>query len=359
MVISAPSDNVSEAEVANAETAGRKSVDSEPSSLKDELSSTTAEHAPSMEDPPLPDSSSINSHGSRSERPSLDSARDVANGIQTMASHEKLDEISPAVVLQYQESINQMRSDYEAAELRRQEETHEYTERIDALQAKLQYLTREAAEIARKGAAMAKPGSTEQKLAEKEEKIALLMEEGQNLSQTELKHMNTIRKLRAKSAEDEKRINLTKKTADELEKSMKAAQERAKRAEAAHREASDRAKSLQRVERELEKAKADNSSRASQITNLLSQLNQEMNAKGNGKAINEALEAERALTADLRDDLSNAKIEKELSDERHRAQIRGMQEKFDREREKTKISELELRGELAVSGHRMKNQLRS
>ena len=77
----------------------------------------------------------------------------------------------------------------------RHQELHSHLERIDALQSKLQYLAKSAAESARKASSDADPGSFDSKLAEREERIALLMDEGQKLSKNELKNLNTIKKL--------------------------------------------------------------------------------------------------------------------------------------------------------------------
>ena len=301
------------------------------------------------------DSSSVKFHGSGSARPSTESTYGLAGEAQSMTSAVDTQEDLAATLANAQVSMDQMRCDYEAAELRRQEETHQYIERIDALQAKLQYLTREAIETARKSKATAEVGSLEQLIAEKDEKIALLMEEGQNLSQNELKHTNTIKRLRAKSVEDERRMSLSKRRIDELENSLRLAQERARRAETVQREATEKIKNLQKVEKELESTRAESISRASHISELQSQLALAYNGNGVEKEMNAALDAEKLVVADLRDDLSNARIEKKLSDERHRAQIRDLHESFNREREKAKLLEMELRGELNVccspSGH--------
>ena len=334
----------------------RKSTDSDISSAANAKVSCSMvdQFVPSGEAYSL-DSSTVKSHGSGSARLSSESTHGLGGETQPMTSAVDAQEDLAATLANSQVSMDQMRSDYEAAELRRQEETHLYIERIDVLQAKLQYLTREAIETAKKRTATTKAGSSEQMIAEKDEKIALLMEEGQNLSQNELKHMNTIRKLRAKSVEDERRIGLSKRRTDELEKSLRLAQERAWRAETVQREATEKVKILRKVEKELESARAESGYRASQITELQSQLALAHNDNGAEKEINAALDAEKAVVADLRDDLSNARIERKLSDERHRAQIRDLHESFDQEREKAKLLEMELRGELNVgcssSGH--------
>ena len=71
-----------------------------------------------------------------------------------------------------------MREEHAAAEKQRQEEMHTFLEKIDALQAKLQYLAKETVAAA-KEANSATATSEEKRLAEKDERIALLMEEGE------------------------------------------------------------------------------------------------------------------------------------------------------------------------------------
>ena len=252
---------------------------------------------------------------------------------------------------EYEEIINQMRSDYEVSELRRQEEMHLYLERIDALQSKLQYLTNEAVDFARKATSEAEPGSADQKLAAKEEKIALLLEEGQKLSQTELKHMSIIKKLRAKSAEEETRSAESKNTIRKYEKSIREAQERSNRAEIAEKRASEKVKSLYNMEKELESLRADRDQKAATIKDLQNQVTHVATAAkaAEATALADSLGSERQLTAELREQLSEAKMEKESSNEIHQVEIRDLKDKAKRDKERARITEMELRSEQGVS----------
>src|SRR5690606_8820782 len=101
----------------------------------------------------------------------------------------------------YEAAMAKLQADHESAELRWQKELHGYVEKIDALQSKLKYLAKDAAESAKKAAASAEKGSIEKELLGKDERIALLLEEGQKLSMTELEHRTTIKKLRQQAAE--------------------------------------------------------------------------------------------------------------------------------------------------------------
>lgn len=294
---------------------------------------------------------SLDSHRSISTRQSVDFAR----AIPTVTDSLKLNGMDAGVEskthVQYEETMDQMRSDYESSELRRQEETHLYLERIDALQAKLQYLTKEAAGIAKSALSEAKPGSVDQKLASKDERIALLMEEGHKLSQTELKHINIIKKLRTKSSENDKHLGDTQKKVEKHEKSLLDAQERAKRAELAERRALDKSKVLPKVEKELESLKADRDAKASVIQDLQRQLSTAtaMSLEAESRAEAEALDAERKLTADLSDELSDLRMEKDSIEKEFQMELRELREKAERERERARIAEIERQGEQNVS----------
>lgn len=322
-----------------------------------------AEQAPGItldeaNDNPAAPRPSTDSRGSLSARPSLEIMRPTSpsapdspkiNGT-TAAS-------SPRIPEDFEKTIEQMRSDNEAAELRRQEETHQYLERIDALQAKLQYLTKEAAEIAKTASSETKPGSPEQKLALKDEKIALLIEEGQKLSQTELKHMSIIKKLRAKSREDEKAVADAKKAAERFEMTALDAQERAKRAETAEKRAAERLKALSKREKDFESIKADRDAKDSLIRDLQSQLSEATSAakEAEVKANTEALDKERRRASDLSDELSTVKTEKELAEKQYMNELRELREKSEREKERAKVAEIERQGEQNILESRLES----
>ncbi|KAL8712260.1 MAG: hypothetical protein Q9220_003411 [cf. Caloplaca sp. 1 TL-2023] len=256
---------------------------------------------------------------------------------------------------QYKLKFEQMRLDYEAAELRRQEETHSYLERIDALQSKLQYLSTEAAQIARTAKLEAPLGSPEEKLAAKEEKIALLMEEGHKLSQTELKHMSIIRRLRAKATDDEKYSAELRKTSDRNEQAAREAQERAKRAEEAEKRVVGQVRSLPKLVEDLETMKQDRDSQDALIQDLQAQLSEATSAarREEEKQHADALLAEKTRTAALGDELSNSKIERELAERQYQTELREMREKSDREKERARVAEIERQGEQNILESRL------
>ncbi|KAH0556807.1 hypothetical protein GP486_005406 [Trichoglossum hirsutum] len=280
-------------------------------------------------------------------RQSTESSRDAIVHLDLPPTPENIVMRSPA---EYESIIEQMRSDYESSELRRQEEVHTYTERIDALESKLQYLARESAEHARKASSSAEGGSLEKKLAEKDEKIASLMEEGQKLSKAELKLTNIIKKLRAKSAEDEKVASEVRKRLERAERDALEAKEKARRSMDAEKRANERLKALSVIEKEVDLLKIERDTNSELVARLQAQLAEAVSRAEHAetKVQTDALEAEKRLVLDLRDDITSAKIERELSEERHRAEVRELKERIEREKERAKMLELELRGEQSV-----------
>ena len=294
---------------------------------------------------------SMDSHSSISARPSAELNRTSSKVLEAPMPNDPQPETASKLPELYEQTMEQMRADHEAAELRRQEETHDYLERIDALQSKLQYLSKEAAEMAKSSLSEAKPGSMEQKLATKDEKIALLIEEGQKLSQNELKHMSIIKKLRAKSAEDETKLTDNKRLVEKHEKAARDAQERVQRAELAERRATEKTKLLPKLEKELESMKLDREANTALMQDLQRQLSDATSAarESEAKAQAEALEFEQRLTADLKDQISNLKTEKEMSDKQHRTELRDLRDRAERERERARIADIERQGEQNVS----------
>ena len=192
-------------------------------------------------------------------------------------------------------------------------------------------------------------------MAVKDEKIALLIEEGQKLSQTELKHMTVIKKLRAKTLEDEKAMNEALKALEKHERLAREAQERAKRIEAAEKRAADRVKHLVRLENDLESTTADRDSKDSLIRDLQFQLSEITSAakEAEEKAQVEALEAEQQRVTELTDELSNVKAERDLAEKEHQNILRELREKSEREKERARVAEIERQGEQSILERRL------
>lgn len=247
-------------------------------------------------------------------------------------------------------ALLQLQAEHEASEARWQEELHGYVERIDALQAKLKYLAKEAAESAKIAAASASPGSPEKKLFEKDERIAALMEEGQKLSKMELDHRATIKKLRRFIAEKAKSEADAKRRIDILENDLSRAEEKAQRCELAEQRALVKVHAQTRLERDLAAVTNERDNLSVRITDLNSQISKAL-ARAEAaerKAQSDSTAAERRRVAELKDDLSSAKIEREISEEKLRREIRDLKETLEREKERSRVQETELQGELSV-----------
>ncbi|RHZ46083.1 M protein repeat protein [Aspergillus thermomutatus] len=254
-------------------------------------------------------------------------------------------------------AIAQLQAEHKAAESRRQEELHLYIERIDALQSKLKYLAKEAAESARKAAATAEPGSAEKLLHEKDEKIALLLEEGQKLSKSEMDHRTAIKKLRQQLADNSKTQMENRKKTEKLERDLANFEARAKRAEAAEKRASESLSSQTKVARDLEAVTNER--------NALSQTVQEMKAQlaravaraeaAEAKAVSDALEKEKQRTTHLEEELASVKIEREINEEKLRREVADLKEGIEQEKEKARILEAELKGEQSILESKMES----
>lgn len=294
---------------------------------------------------------SIDSNGPSLARDSIDSSRQQSTGARPsidVPSSETADiGLSLKSPAEYDVLLKQLQSDYETSELQRQEEVHGYIERIDALQAKLQYLAKESAEAARKASGAAAGGSLEKKLADKEEQVALLMEEGQQLSKKELTHLTTIKKLRAKIQEDSKEIAEAKRKQEKAEKEAADALDRLRRAEGSDKRLSEKQKQVNQLQKDIESLKAERDSKDSIIADLRKRLDEAVAQEKQAEIqmTNEALQQEKKRAADLEMDLANLKIEKSLVSDRAQAQIKELREKMDKDAERARITESEMRTE--------------
>lgn len=282
---------------------------------------------PSLDTPALDDPSS--------SRPSSD----LPNGSTTPSKS----------ATELEAEMSQMRSDHEQAEKQRQDEMHAHLERIDALQAKLQYLANETVAAAKEANASAPAGSLEAKAAGKDERIALLMQEGEKLSKNELRHMQTIKKLRAKTTEDEKSTAELRKRLDRVEKSEADLKQKVRRAEAAERQANEKIKQIAIIEKQVDEMSEDRERAAELIRTLTNQLKEaEKKAEQAQKEANsKATEADKNRVAELENELEDAQIEKKLAEDRAKSETRKVRDEADRQRERFSVRELEYKNEIA------------
>jgi len=258
-------------------------------------------------------------------------------------------------VAQLEAEMEGMRADCERAEKQRQEEMHANLERIDALQAKLQYLAKETVAAAKEANASTSSGSAESKLVQKDEQIALLMQEGEKLSKTELRHLQTIKKLRAKGTDDEKANGEIRKRLDRAERAESDLKLKLRRAEAAERQANEKTRQIGSVEKQVEELKEDRERAAELTRTLTTQLKEaEKKAEQAQKAADsKAAEANKDRIAALENELEDAQIEKKLAEDRAKGEGRKAKEEADRQRERSSVRELELKNEVASLDSRL------
>ena len=241
----------------------------------------------------------------------------------------------------------QMRDDYAAAQKQRQVEMHANLERIDALQAKLKYLAEETVAAAKEANASVSAGSAEAKLAGKDERIALLMEEGEKLSKTELKHLQTIKKLRAKTSEDEKAALQLRTRLQRAERAESELKQKLRRAETAERQASEKTKAIAAIEQQVDELRTDRENASELIRTLTSQLKEAKDQADRAQKESKTSEADRNRIATLENELEDAQIEKKLAEDRAAAEITKAKEDLSRQAERFAVSEMELKNEVA------------
>jgi hypothetical protein len=254
-------------------------------------------------------------------------------------------------------TLAQLQAEHRASELQWQEEIHEYMERIDALQSKLKFLAKEAAESSREAASAAKPGSEEKQLSEKDERIALLLEEGQKLAKTEMDNRAVIKKLRQQIAESNKHEADSERRKAKLEKDLSNAEARAKRAEAAEKRAQGSLNSQSKASKDLEAVISERNALSATVEEMKGQLARAVARAeaAESKAQADLSDQSRRKITELEDDLSSARIERELSEEKLRREIRGLKENLDREKEGARILEADLKSEQSVLESKMES----
>lgn len=243
--------------------------------------------------------------------------------------------------------MDKMREAHTLAEKQRQEEMHTYLEKIDALQAKLQYLARETVAAAKE--ANASTDGEGKKLAEKDAQIAQLMEEGENLSKKELKHLQTIKKLRAGRSEDDKAATELKRRLERVEKSENELQGKLRRAEAVQRQANEKTKQITNIEKQVEELRIDRESAAERIRSLTTQLKEakQKTERAEKEVSNKAAEVDKGKIAALENELEDAKIEKKLAEDRALSESRKLKEEAEAEKQRSSVREMEMKTEIA------------
>ncbi|OHW98741.1 M protein repeat protein [Colletotrichum incanum] len=283
---------------------------------------------------------------------------DTANASDTTVKSETSDVISSKATAVTNHACRQcsiLRERVEALEAtsektakEQQEEIHRHVEQFEALQAKVQFLARDATDAARKSIIAAPPGTHERKLAERDEKIAALMEEGRNLAATEQKHRTIIRKLRSQIAGDEKTVAELRARHGKLTTEMDTLRTRASRVEELEQSNQDLQIRSNGMQDELNALRAEVSANKAVIQRLRDDLRNASDQAHSAiaKATEEALTAEKRRVKDLEDTVAALHVEKSLVADRAKANATEAEEKVARAAERTRTLEIEMKTEL-------------
>ncbi|KEY67470.1 hypothetical protein S7711_02390 [Stachybotrys chartarum IBT 7711] len=255
---------------------------------------------------------------------------------------------TPQEVPEATTDVLKLTQELEELKSQQQEEIQEYTERIDTLQAKLQYLSKNAADAAKKAASSAPSGSVERKLAEKDERIALLMEEGQRLSSTEQKYRTMLKKLRQQVVDAEKAAEESRKEKDKAASDAEALRSRLGGAEEKEKIQAEARRATAGLQKEIDALKKEVSSK----DESLRRLEQEWKSKAgqaesaSAEALKKALAAESDKQKQLEDAMATLRSEKDLQADKSRQEAVELREKLDRALERGRGVESELKLEL-------------
>lgn len=330
---------------------------------KDDFSATKDEIKPGKEEDKLQtttQASNVPVSPQESPQPSVQEERPESGETPAIsARHKRNDTVSISVAASermvssldlYEKRIRELENRLEETQTQHQEELHSQVEQVDALQAKLQYLAREAAESARKDASSAPGGSPEKKLAEKDQQIAGLLEEGQKLAGNEQKLRAVIKKLRVQVAADEKEANEQKMWRAKTEQELSTLRDAIQAADWVKKAHGESHKTISQLKKDMDKLKSTIASKDTTIAELKSQVHEESErAKSMAVKVNDQIrEAGQAKIKELEETVATLEVEKNLLADRAKAQAAELKEKSERTSERARVVELELRGEVQV-----------
>ncbi|KAJ0311817.1 hypothetical protein COL516b_000876 [Colletotrichum fioriniae] len=255
-------------------------------------------------------------------------------------------ECKDCAVLHAQVEALEARAEQSAKE--QQEEMHHYVEQFESMQAKLQFLARDATDAARTSVAAATAGSHERILAERDMKITALMDEGRNLAATEQKHRVIIRKLRAQIAGDEKTLGELRARQEKLTADVETLRPRASRVEELEQSNQELQIKSNGMQDELSALRDEVSTNKSTMQRLRDDLRRasDQATSAVGKANEEALTAEKRRVKDLEDTVAALQLERSLIAGRAKESAAEAEAKVARAAERARAAELETKAEL-------------
>ncbi|SZF00118.1 unnamed protein product [Blumeria hordei] len=258
--------------------------------------------------------------------------------------------ITSSTSLENEANSEKTESDNLVAESQRQEEIHNYIEKIDALQTKLQYLVKESAENAKLNGAAAPIDSLEKKLADKELQVALLMEEGHSLSKKELNYLATIKKLRAKIQLDSKELLANTKKLEHAESTALIASEQLKKAQIFENQVNEKDKIIVQLQQEVSQLRSEIQTNRNTILDLKTRLEDAISREKviDSQRIHESLEIEKKRVALLTEDVEKLETEKRLIAEKAQLQLKELTEKMEKNSECARATALEMKNEQRI-----------
>ncbi|KAK3691121.1 hypothetical protein LTR37_018874 [Vermiconidia calcicola] len=273
-------------------------------------------------------------------RISVDSSRPSLEAISSRPSAELPNGTTTAP------NLTQASSSVEAdltttASARQQQDLHTYMEKIDALQAKLSYLANETVAAAKAANAESSPNSTEAKLAEKDERVALLMQEGEKLSKTELGHLQTIKKLRAQGSEAENATAEAKRKYEKGEARLRKAEQEARTT------AEERKVVVVGLEKQVEELRTERANAVELVKTLTAQLKEAKERAEKAEREKGANGGDKNRIAALENDVEDARIEKRLAEDRAASEVKRVREEFEAQKQRFGVRELELKNDVA------------
>ncbi|KHJ33683.1 putative m protein repeat protein [Erysiphe necator] len=251
---------------------------------------------------------------------------------------------------EYEALIKKLQSDVAALETQRQEDSHSYDEKIDALQRKLQYMAKEASERANLTGNSASSGSLEKKLADKEHQIALLLEEGLTLSKKELSYLATIKKLRAQLREENKEITTMKSLHESAKKEASYTEERLKKMQSYEKQVNDQQQLINQLRNDIKSGQMENENNNKIIKDLKNRVNEfvKHDTKINTDLLQKSLQAERNRVAELLADKTNLEAEKKQEATEAESTIRNLRILINENEERARVKEQEMKMELQI-----------
>ncbi|EMR09510.1 hypothetical protein PNEG_02098 [Pneumocystis murina B123] len=185
---------------------------------------------------------------------------------------------------------------------------------------------------------------------EKDRKIHILLEEGEELSKKELKHLSIIKNLRSKIERDGKDINEMKNKTKKLESEVTDLKKKLKNVSENNKLLSNRLKEMSDLEKEFNLLKIEQSRFEIEKNNELKNLEDETIAIKETMSLQhlEELEIEKSKSHSLLDKLNEANINLSLLEEKSKSEINSLYSLLENERKDFFIKEKSYIEEISV-----------